>query len=392
MKVPHEVRADIPLTERVAYFDNAATCLTPVPVVEAVRNYYLEYKGNVHRGVHALSMKASLAYEKAREKTAAFINASPEEIIFVRNTTEALNCIASGLTFNLGDKVVTTELEHHSNFLPFLRLQKRGATLEVMEATNEGIIDDQLEKIEGARLVTCSYVSNAVGTILPVKKIGRLTKDTGALFCVDAAQAVGHMPVDVQELNCDFLAFSGHKGCMGPTGIGVLYIKKDVCDEIEPLLLGGGMIRDVSLNGYEPAAPPERYEAGTPNIAGAIGLGAAIEYIDAIGLSEIHEQEKKLTELTLDELSAIDGVTWYGTQKDHAAVISFNVHGLHCHDTASILDTHNIMVRSGHHCALPLMKKLNITGTVRASYHCYNTCEEVERMISLLKEATTLGR
>jgi len=390
MKVPHEVRADIPLTEKVAYFDNAATCLTPLPVVEAVRKYYVEYRGTVHRGVHTLSMKASLAYEQAREKVAAFINASPEEIIFVKNTTEALNYVAMGVNFTKNDKVVTTEFEHHSNFLPFLRLQNKGVSLEVMEACEEGLLDDQFKKIEGASLVTCSYISNAVGTILPVKKIGRLSRDTGALFCVDAAQAVGHMPVDVHELDCDFLAFSGHKGCMGPTGIGVLYMKEDVFDRTEPLLLGGGMIRDVSSTGYEIADPPERYEAGTPNIAGAIGLGAAVEYIDGIGLSEIYNQEKKLTKLTLDELSAIEGVVWYGTQKDHAAVISFNVQGLHCHDTASVLDTHNIMVRSGHHCALPLMKKLKVNGTVRASYHCYNTCEEVEHMISILKEASTL--
>ena len=386
MNVPYEVRADIPLTEKVIYFDNAATSLMPLPVAEAINTYYLEYKGNVHRGVHILSQRASSAYDDARRKVAEFINASFEEIVFVKNTTEALNYVAMGFPFEEGSKVVTTELEHHSNFLPFFRLQEKGVKLEVIEATEEGTLKDQREKIEDAALLTCSYVSNALGTILPVKKLGRLAHKTGALFCVDAAQAAGHMPVDVQELDCDFLTFSGHKGPMGPTGIGVLYVRKSLQKRLNPLFLGGGMIKDVSLTGYEIADPPERYEAGTPHIAGAVGLAAAVDYIEQIGLSKIQEQEKKLTDYTLDALSAIDGVTWYSTRKDHAGVISFNVEGLHPHDTASILDNHDIMVRSGHHCALPIMKRLNLSGTVRASYHCFNTLEEVELMEVILKE------
>lgn len=388
MKVPHDVRADIPLTEKVIYFDSAATSLMPSPVMKAITAYYSEYKGNVHRGVHTLSERASQAYDEAREKVAHFIHASPEEIIFVKNTTEALNAVATGLSFGKGDKVVTTEIEHHSNFLPFFRLQNQGVIFEVLEATQEGVLDDQLEKIEGAALLTCCYVSNALGTILPIKKMCRLAHDTGALFCVDAAQAAGHMPVDVKELDCDFLAFSGHKGPMGPTGIGVLYARKSVYERLDPLFLGGGMIRDVTLTGYSVADPPIRYEAGTPNIAGAIGLGAAVEYIQKIGLSEIQNQEKMLTENTLDALSALEGITWYGTREPHAGVVSFNVKGLHCHDVASILDSHNIMVRSGHHCALPIMSRLHIQGTARASYHCFNTIEEVEHMTSILEEIT----
>ncbi len=386
MKVPQDVRADIPLTEKVAYFDNAATCLTPLPVVEAVRDYYIEYKGNVHRGVHSLSEKASLRYEEARRKVAEFIHASPEEIIFVKNATEALNYVALGLTFEKGEKVVTTELEHHSNFLPFFRLQRAGVHFEIIEATKEGTLSEQVEKIEGARLLTCSLVSNVLGTILPVKQLGKKARDTGALFCVDAAQAVGHMPVDVRELDCDFLAFSGHKGCMGPTGIGVLYLRKERAEEVEPVFLGGGMISDVSLEGYKLADPPERYEAGTPPIAGAIGLAAAVEYIEKIGLSRIQAQEKILTELTMDELYSPDNISVYSPREEHAAVVSFNVKGLHCHDTASILDSHNIIVRSGHHCALPIMKRLKISGTVRSSYHCYNTVEEVDHMLSIVRE------
>lgn len=208
---------------------------------------------------------------------------------------------------------------------------------------------------------------------------------------MDAAQAAGHMPLDVKELNCDFLAFSGHKGPMGPTGIGVLYIKRSIADAVSPLLLGGGMIKDVSLTSFVEADPPLRFEAGTPNVAGAIGLGAAADYIERIGLSTIQKHEKELTDYTLDAFSEADGLTWYGTRDHHAGVISFNVEGLNCHDIASILDNHDIMVRSGHHCALPLMKRLQLTGTVRASYHCYNTIAEVDRMVSIVKESTALG-
>ncbi|MBU7018079.1 MAG: cysteine desulfurase [Theionarchaea archaeon] len=388
MNVPRGVRRDIPLTEKVAYFDNAATCLTPLPVIEAVTQYYLECRGNVHRGVHSLSEKASTAYEEARKKVAMLIHASPDEIIFVKNTTEALNYVSLGWNSKKGNKVITTELEHHSNFLPFFRLQEKGVVCEVIKATPEGTLHSI--DFDDASLVTCSYVSNALGTILPVDEIGKKAKEAGALFCVDAAQAVGHMPVDVRKLRCDFLAFSGHKGCMGPTGVGVLYMKKEIASEIEPVFLGGGMIKDVSISGFEPADPPEKFEAGTPHIAGAIGLGAAIDYIQKIGISSIQNQERMLTRYTLDELSGIEGVTWYGPHKNHAAVISFNVNGLHPHDTASILDNHDILVRSGHHCALPLMKRLNLKGTVRASYHCYNTEEEVDRMIAILKEVETL--
>ena len=390
MRIPYDVRADIPLTKEVAYFDNAATCLTPVPVVEALTDYYLGYRGNVHRGVHTLSQRASAAYDAAREKVAAFINASPEEVVFVKNTTEALNYVASGLHLKKGDTVVTTELEHHSNFLPFVRLTNQGVTCEVIEATNTGLREEQFTKIEGAQLVTCSYISNALGIVLPVQKLGQRAHETGALFCVDAAQAAGHMEIDVKELDCDFLCFSGHKGCMGPTGIGVLYIKKERVEKVQPVFLGGGMIKNVSLSGYELADPPERFEAGTPHIAGAVGLAAAVSYVENVGLSAIQDHEQELAHYTMDELSEIDQITWYGPYTPHAGVISFNVEGLHCHDVASILDTHKIMARSGHHCALPIMNRLGLQGTVRVSYHCYNTQEEVEHMIAVLKEMKSL--
>lgn len=395
MRVPDEVRADIPLTSKVVYFDNAATSLTPRHVVEAVTRYYMEYRGNVHRGVHSLSEEASRAFSEARENVADFINASSEEVIFVANTTEALNRVALGMAFHAGDIVVSTELEHHSNFLPFFRLQDRDVTLKIMEASPPGILEEEeLGKIEGAHLVTCSIISNAVGTVLPVQKIGAAARKEGALFCVDAAQAAGHVPLDVEKLGCDFLAFSGHKGPMGPTGIGVLFMRKSVQDQMDPCFLGGGAVRDVSLTGYDLADAPYGFEPGTPNIAGAIGLGAAVEYIQEIGFSEIQRQEALLTRLTLDGLSEIPEVTWYGSQEmeTHAGVVSFTMEGMNPHDVASILDTQGIMVRSGHHCALPIMKKLHVPGTVRASYHCYNTAQEVEQMVDVVKEiARTLA-
>jgi cysteine desulfurase/selenocysteine lyase len=385
MSFVDEVRADIPLTKKVVYFDNAATCLTPLPVVEAMTEYYTEYRGNIHRGVHTLSEKASYEYDSARQKVASLINAKPEEIIFVKNTTEALNMVALGLQFEKGDTVVTTEVEHHSNFLPFYRLKEKGVQLEIIEATPHGLLQDQYHKIEGATLVTCSLISNVLGSVLPVNKIGKAARKANALFCVDAAQAVGHMPVDVKEINCDFLAFSGHKGPMGPTGVGVLYIKKEVQKLVSPVFLGGGMITAVSLSGYELADPPITYEAGTPPIAEVIGLGTAVDYIQDIGVSAIHRHEQTLVKYTLDELSNVD-IPWYGPYTPHAGVISFNVPGLDCHDTAAILDDHKIMVRSGHHCAIPVLKKMGISGTVRASYHCYNTLKEVERMVLILRD------
>lgn len=385
MSFVDNVRADIPLTKKVAYFDNAATSLTPLPVIDAMTKYYTEYRGNIHRGVHTLSERASTAYDNARKKVASLINAHPDEIVFVKNTTEALNMVALGLEFQKGDCVVTTEVEHHSNFLPFYRLKEKGTTVKIMEITPEGELADQYDIIDRASLVTCSMVSNVLGSILPVKEIGKIAHEAGALFCVDAAQAVGHMPVDVNEIDCDFLAFSGHKGPLGPTGVGVLYMKRDVQPKVKPVYVGGGIVTSVTTSGYELRDPPQKYEAGTPPIAEVIGLGAAVDYIKDIGVSTIYTHEQTLVKHTLDKFSQA-GIQWYGSYSDHAGVISFNVPTLDCHDTAAILDDHMIMVRSGHHCAIPVLKKLKVPGTVRASYHCYNTLEEVERMVFILED------
>lgn len=392
VKIPEDVRKDIPLTREVIYFDNTATSLTPIPVIEAMDEYYLKYRANVHRGVHRLSQKATHEYEESREVVAKFIGAKFEEIVFTKNTSESLNMAALGLegVFKKGDKIVTTPYEHHSDLLPWQRLAERlGLKLEFIEGDDEGNLDlaDAEKKIKGAKLIAVQQVSNALGVIHEVEELGRMAKEEGAIFVVDAAQSVGHMEVDVNKLHADFLAFSGHKGPLGPTGIGVLYIREEFFDTFEPPLIGGGTIEDVSLEEYTLTQPPERYEAGTPNIGGAIGLAAGIKYVEKIGLDKIEKQEHKLVKRTTEGLTELE-VPWYGPRdlKKHAGVVSFNVPPLHPHDVAAVLDEHKIMVRSGHHCALPVMKKLGINGTVRASFHVYNSLEEVETFLSVMEE------
>ncbi|AIF68691.1 cysteine desulfurase [Palaeococcus pacificus DY20341] len=390
MKIPEDIRKDIPLTQEVIYFDNTATSLTPIPVIEAMDEYYLKYRANVHRGVHRLSQRATHEYENARKVTADFIGAKFEEIVFTKNTSESLNLVALGLEWKKGDKIVTTPYEHHSDLLPWQKAAKKyGAKLEIIEGDDEGNLDlaDAEKKIKGAKLVAIQHVSNALGVIHEVEEIGKMAKEEGAIFVVDAAQSVGHMEVNVNKLHADFLAFSGHKGPMGPTGIGVLYIREEFFDTFDSPLVGGGTIEDVSLGEYTLTQPPERYEAGTPNIGGAIGLAAGIKYIQKIGLDKIEKQEHKLVKRITEGLSELE-VPWYGPRdlKKHAGVVSFNVPPLHPHDVAAVLDEHNIMVRSGHHCAIPVMKRLGINGTVRASFHVYNSLEEVETFLSVMEE------
>ncbi|ASJ11943.1 cysteine desulfurase [Thermococcus thioreducens] len=392
MRIPEDVRKDIPLTSEVIYFDNTATSLTPRPVIEAMDEYYLRYRANVHRGIHRLSQMATHKYEESRKVVADFLNAKFEEIVFTKNTSESLNLVALGLEhiFKPGDRIVTTPYEHHSDLLPWQRLAKKlGLKLEFIEGDDEGNLDlsDAERKIKGAKLVAVQHVSNALGVIHEVEELGKMAKEAGAIFVVDAAQSTGHMEVDVRKMNADFLGLSGHKGPMGPTGIGVLYINEEFFDTFEPPLIGGGTIEDVDLCCYKLTEPPERFEAGTPNIGGAIGLAAGIRYIEKIGIDKIERQEHKLVKRITEGLDELE-VPWYGPRnlKKHAGVVSFNVPGLHPHDVAAVLDNHNIMVRSGHHCALPVMKRLGINGTVRASFHVYNSLEEVETFLGVMEE------
>ncbi|ODS38731.1 MAG: hypothetical protein A7316_07335 [Candidatus Altiarchaeales archaeon WOR_SM1_86-2] len=386
-----KIRGDFPILESgVIYMDNAATSLTPEQVVMAEQEYYRHYNANIHRGVHALSQISSQHYELVYEKVAKLIGSMPEEIVFTKNTTEGINLIARGLEWKKGDKVVVTIAEHHSNFLPWLRLKRYGVDLEIVNCSNEGTFDvSDFENVvdEKTRVIALSSASNVLGSILPAEEIGKIAKDNDALFLIDAAQSVPHMETDIDRLNCDFLAFSGHK-MLASTGVGVLYVKKELQGMIEPLQLGGGSVQDVDIEGYTLKKSSRRFEAGTPPIAQIIGLGAAIDYLMDTGYENIEKHEKKLTKIALKGLNGIEGIEVYGPPAEkRIGVISFNIRNLDPHEVAFILSQRNIMMRSGYHCCLPLMKFLGLNdGAVRASLYLYNTMEEVETFISVIGE------
>lgn len=386
-----KIREDFPiLDEGIIYMDSAATSLTPEPVVASIQSYYRDYNANVERGVHRLSQVASQLYEEGHIKVADFINAKEEEIIFTKNATEGINLVASGLVWDRKDKIVTSTMEHHSNLMPWLRVKKRfGIDLEIVKPKNGVLRSEDFEKVVGDRtkLVALTHVSNVLGSITPIKEIAKICEDNNALLLVDGAQSVPHLPLDVKELGCDFLAFSGHK-MLGPTGTGVLFIKKSLLDGICPLTVGGGTIDDVSLEDYKLKDNYERFEAGTPNIAGGIGLGRAVEYLENIGMNDIRKHEEKLIKKLVLGLKEIENMEVYHPDlEQRIGVISFNVENLNPHDVALMLDNFsNIMVRSGYHCCMPLMKELGIKGAVRASVYLYNTEDEVETLLRTIED------
>jgi cysteine desulfurase/selenocysteine lyase len=376
----------------LVYLDSAATSQKPLPVIEALNNYYREYNSNVHRGVHTLGTKATDAYEGAREKVRRFIGAkSTEEIIFTRGTTTALNLVAASYgraNLREGDEIVITYMEHHSNIIPWQQVAKQtGATLKYIPLQEDGTI--RLEDVENTvtsntKIVAVMHVSNVLGTINPVKEIAEIAHRNGAVIVVDGAQSTPHMKINVQELDCDFFAFSGHKMC-GPTGIGVLYGKKALLEKMEPVEFGGEMIDFVGLYESTWKELPWKFEGGTPIIAGAIGLGAAIDFLEEVGLDQIAAHEHKLAQYALEQLSQVEGITIYGP-KERAGLVTFNLDDVHPHDVATVLDAEGIAVRAGHHCAQPLMKWLNVTATARASFYLYNTEEEIDQLVLALKK------
>ncbi len=399
-----KIREDFPILSRVisgrrlVYFDNAATTQRPRQAIEAVRGFYEEHNANVHRGLHTLSQEASELYEEAHEILAKFIGASGmEEVAFLAGTTDALNAVADGWACrNLGpdDRIVTTVLEHHSNMLPWRRAaQRTGAELVYVDVTEGGLLRwDQLENAinERTRLVAITGMSNVTGQIVDVAEVAKLAHEVDAVLVVDGAQAVPHMPVNVRQAGIDFLAFSGHK-MLGPTGIGVLYGRRDLLERMDPPRVGGGMIRDVTLDGAEWADLPWRLEAGTPHIAGAVGLAEAAKYLMDLGMEAVREHEKRLTELALrlieDRLP--EEVEVYGPRdvEERGGIVTLNVRGLDPHMTASLLDAFGIAVRSGLHCAHPLHRRIGAAeGTVRASFYVYNTEEEVRTFVDALVE------
>jgi len=389
------VRSDFPiLRSGLIYLDSAASSLTPEPVLQKMMEYYHDYRSNVERALYKSSQRASDEYEGARGKIAHWLNArSDSEIVITKNSTEATNLVASGLSWERGDKVVTTLLEHHSNFIVWLRLGgKHEIEVQAVHVDEKGLIDlSDVEELvdDRTKLVAITHASNALGTIVPVADISRIVHEHGALLLVDGAQSVPHLKVDVQEIGCDFLAFSGHKMC-GPTGVGGLYVREEVLEDIEPQFIGGGTISNVEPNNFQLREDQKRFEAGTPPIAEAIGLGAAIDYLKSVGFERIRDHEIRLTEKIFEALTNMPNVRVYGPEPRHkVGITSFNVGDLNPHNVASALDlSANIAVRSGHHCAMPLTRGVlkQYRGTVRASTYLYNTEEEVEKFISALSK------
>ncbi|MGD8849634.1 MAG: cysteine desulfurase, partial [Anaerolineales bacterium] len=377
---------------------NAATSQKPKQVIDVMSRYYEQHNANIHRGIHRLAEEATEAYEAARQRIAQFINARTwREIVFTRNTTESLNLLArtwGAAHLNSGDRVLLTEMEHHSNLVPWQMLAaERGIVLDFIPVTDDGRLDmaayQQLLERE-PKLVSLTHMSNMLGTINPVQEITRLAKEAGARVAVDGAQSVPHTPVDVQNLGVDFMAFSAHK-MLGPTGIGVFYGREELLTEMPPFLGGGDMIKRVELSGFTMNDLPYKFEAGTPPIAEGIGFGAAVDYLDALGMENVHAYEQRISEYALDRLEEIPGVKVYGPSFDKkGAVASFTMDGTHPHDVAQILDNEGIAVRAGHHCAMPVHQKYDILATTRASFYIYNTEEEVDRLVEALYKVKKL--
>ena len=388
------IRSDFPiLRERVhghplIYFDNAATSQKPRSVLEALRRYYEHNNANVHRGLHELSSRATEAYEKSRERVAEYIGAaSSDEIVFTRGTTESINLVAQawgGKFLRADDVILLTEMEHHSNLVPWQLLAERtGARVRFVPVRDDGTLAlDQLPSLltSEVKLFAFTHVSNSLGTINPVAELCQAARAVGALSLVDLAQSVGHMPVSVQELGCDFAAFSGHKMC-GPTGIGALYARAEVLDTLPPWQGGGEMIVSVTLEKSTFKKAPHRFEAGTPNIAGAIGLAAAIDYIEAIGRAAIFEHDAQLTEHARQRLGELPGIRILGPSENRGALVGFVMEAAHPHDLTTFADQQGLALRGGHHCNQPLMRRFGLPGTTRASFYFYNTTAEIDRMI-----------
>ena len=396
----NKIRQDFPiLAEQVngkdlIYLDTSATSQSPRQVIDAMNDYYETYNSNVHRGVHTLGTKATDADEKARMKVRSFINAQRfEEIIYTRGTTAAINLVARSfgdMVVEDGDEIVVTEMEHHANIVPWQQLAKRkNAKLVFIPMEEDGTITlDSVKSVmsDKTKIVAITHVSNVLGTINDIKEIAKITHEHGAYIAVDGAQAVPHMAVDVQDLDVDFYSFSGHK-MLGPTGIGILYGKADLLDKMEPIEYGGDMIDYVYKTDATWTDLPVKFEAGTPMIAEAVGLHAAIDYLEELGLDNIHDYEQTLVGYAYDKMSEIEGIEIYGPDKDNrAGLITFNLTGVHPHDLATALDSEGIAVRAGHHCAQPLMKWCNAHSTARASFYLYNTKEEIDQFIESLEK------
>ena len=394
-------RKDFPVLSRevhgkpLVYFDNAATSQKPQVVLDALNEYYIKYNANVHRGIHTLSEEATNAYEASRAKVARFINAPTRAMIFVRNTTEGINLVAHGWgrkNVKAGDEIVLSVMEHHSNLVPWQMLAHEvGAKLKFFDIHDDGTLNlDNIDELitEKTKIVSITHMSNVLGTVNPIEEIGDKAHQMGALIFIDGAQSVPHMPVDVQQLNCDFYTFSGHKMC-GPTGIGGLYGREEILEAMDPFMGGGSMIEEVQLEYSTWAEIPEKFEAGTPNIAHAIVLGHTVDYLTSIGMKNIHTHELALTRYMIDRLEEIEGLTVYGHAPHRGGSVSFILNDIHPSDLSTVLDREGIAIRAGHHCAQPLMRRLGTPygATARASIYHYNTTAEVDVLIKAIHKA-----
>ncbi|OGI20939.1 MAG: cysteine desulfurase [Candidatus Melainabacteria bacterium RIFCSPHIGHO2_02_FULL_34_12] len=375
----------------LVYFDNAATTQKPQVVIDSLVNYYENYNANIHRGVHKLAEEATEAYEKVREKVRDFVGATKnDEVIFTRNTTESINLLAYSLGESLeeGDEVLISEMEHHSNIIPWYLLRDRKKiTVKFIPITKNYELDySALEKLinKKTKIISITHKSNVLGTVNDIKRIAQIAKNNGSILIIDAAQSVPHMKVDFQDLGCDFLVFSSHKMC-GPTGVGVLVGKKELLEKMPPFLGGGEMIRKVTFEGFTPNDVPWKFEAGTPNIADVIAFGTAIDYIESLGIENIYKYECGLTEYCLSKLKQFDFLKIYNSSG--TGIVTFSNPLVHPHDIATIVDQYGVAIRAGHHCAQPLMKRLNVSATARASFYFYNTKEEIDLFIEALKKA-----
>lgn len=387
------IRNDIPLLEDVIYLDAASTTPTPKPVVEAMCDYFYKFNSNTGRGAYTMAVRSTKEFEDSRSKISKFIGCKHSEIIFTKNTTEAINLVANGIDFTKGDSIVVPNIEHHSNFVPWLNLKDRGVEVRVVKADENGIIDpSDIESVcDGStKLITTTHVSNAIGSVQPIEEIGKIAEEKDTMYLVDAAQSAGHMKLKVKDINADFVTFPGHKGLLGPIGTGFLYCREDSAEKLYPTNLGGGTVVDVTVDDFKLEEVPSRFEGGTQNIAGVIGLGAAIEYIKRIGLEKIENHSKKLTSALYKEISDIDNTILYGSPENIYGIVAFNIDGVNAHDVAKILDElKNICVRSGFHCAIPAIRHIGayeMGGTVRASVHCYNSKEDIQIFGETLKE------
>jgi cysteine desulfurase/selenocysteine lyase len=395
---PMVVKKDFPILKRevnghrLVYLDSGATSQKPKQVLESEREYYEQHNANVHRGAHTLGDEATKLYQDAREKVAQFIGGRDDEIIFVRNATEAINLVAYGWgldNLKQGDVVVTTVMEHHANLVPWQEVSRRtGARVEVVGISDEGLVDmdDYTQKLKlKPKMVAFVHVSNALGTVNPVGEMTKMAHKVGALVLVDGAQAIPHMKVDVKEVGCDFYAFSGHK-MLGPMSIGVLWGRKEILESMSPFLTGGGMINEVYTDHSTWAEVPEKFEAGTPNVAGAVGLVSAIEYLERLGMDQVREHDKQIVGYAIDKLSKVRNLVFLGPRDPEirSGSVSFEYRGVHAHDVATILDSEGVAVRSGHHCTMPLHKEMGVVASIRASFNVYTTKEDIDLLIKAL--------